>query len=91
MIDKFLWYIHCRYMNTTLQMWGNSLALRIPQAIAKQIQIGRGDDVELRVAANELRIRPARQRYRVSKLIGKITPANRHNEISWGKSVGKEF
>ena len=58
-------YIHCRYvMNTTIQMWGNSLALRI---------------------------RSARRRYRLAQLVRKITPANRHTETAWGKSVGKEL
>jgi antitoxin MazE len=78
-------------MNTTIQMWGNSLALRIPQAVARQLQVGNGDDVELSVEADGLRIRPARRRYRLAQLVGKITSANRHTETNWGKSVGKEL
>jgi antitoxin MazE len=78
-------------MNTTIQMWGNSLALRIPQAVARQIHVSNGDDVELHVDADGLRIRPARRRYQLARLVGKITPANRHTETSWGKSIGKEL
>jgi len=78
-------------MNTTIQMWGNSLALRIPQAVARQIHVNNGDSVELQVEADGLRIRSARRRYRLAQLVGKITPANRHTETAWGKSVGKEF
>ena len=38
-----------------------------------------------------LRIRSARRRYRLAQLVRKITPANRHTETAWGKSVGKEL
>ena len=78
-------------MNTTIQMWGNSLALRIPQAVARQIHVSSGDSVELHVDGDGLRIRPARRRYRVAQLVGKITPGNRHTETAWGKPVGKEL
>ena len=78
-------------MNTTIQMWGNSLAVRIPQAVARQIQVSNGDNVELRVDEDGLRIRPARRHYHLAQLVGKITPANRHTETAWGKSVGKEL
>jgi antitoxin MazE len=85
-------YIHCRYsMNTTIQKWGNSLALRIPQAIARQIHVSAGDDVELSVDLDGLLVRPARRRYQLAQLVRKITPANRHAETPWGKSVGKEL
>jgi antitoxin MazE len=78
-------------MNTTIQMWGNSLALRIPRAVARQIRVSKGDSVELRVEADGLRIRPARRHYRLAQLVGKITSANRHTETPWGKSAGKEL
>jgi antitoxin MazE len=78
-------------MNTTIQKWGNSLALRIPRAVARQIHVSNGDSVELQVEADGLRIRSARRRYRLAQLVGKITPANRHTETEWGKSVGQEL
>ena len=78
-------------MNTTIQMWGNSLALRIPRAVARQIHVSNGDTVELQVEADGLRIHPARRRYRLAELVSRITPANRHAETAWGKSVGKEL
>jgi hypothetical protein len=31
-----------------------------------------------------------RRRYALVQLIGEVTEANRHGEISWGPSVGKE-
>ena len=77
-------------MNTTIQKWGNSLALRIPKSVAQQISVGEGDDVELRVDARGLVVRPARRRYRLAELVRKITATNRHGETDWGKPTGKE-
>ena len=78
-------------MTATIQKWGNSLALRIPKAVAKQIQVSDGDAVELRVDQDGLNIRPARKRYELAQLVRKITPANRHAETDWGKPAGKEI
>lgn len=78
-------------MTATIQKWGNSLALRIPQAVAKQIRVSDGDDVVLSVGPDGLRVSPARRRYRLSQLVRKITPANHHVETDWGKPVGKEL
>lgn len=39
-------------MTATIQKWGNSLALRIPLAVAKQIHVKEGDPVTLKVGAS---------------------------------------
>jgi antitoxin MazE len=77
-------------MTTTVQKWGNSLALRIPSAVARQLQVESGDAVELKIDKDRLMIRAARPRYRLADLIYGIRPGNRHNEVDWGKSVGQE-
>ena len=77
-------------MTTTIQKWGNSLAVRIPKSVSQQIRVNEGDDVELRVEAEGLLVRPARRRYQLSTLVRKITPSNRHAETDWGKPAGKE-
>lgn len=77
-------------MNATIQKWGNSLALRIPKSVAQQIRVGEGDDVDLRVDAGGLVVRPARRRYRLAELLRRITDANCHRELDWGKPVGEE-
>ncbi len=78
-------------MTTTVQKWGNSLALRIPSALAREIRIENGDAVELRIDRNALIIRPTRPHYRLADLVSRIRPRNRHDEAEWGKSVGREF
>lgn len=77
-------------MTATVQKWGNSLALRIPSAVARQIAVESGDAVELSVDKGELTIRAARPRYRLADLVSQIRPANCHAEVSWGKSIGRE-
>jgi antitoxin MazE len=77
-------------MITAIQKWGNSLALRIPSAVARQIQVASGDEVELRVEGGALTIRAARPRYLLAKLLKDMKPANTHSEVDWGKAVGRE-
>jgi antitoxin MazE len=77
-------------MTTAIQKWGNSLALRIPSAVARQIRVENGDKVELRVESGALTIRAARPRYQLAKLLKKMKPSSGHGEVDWGKSVGRE-
>lgn len=77
-------------MNATIQKWGNSLAVRIPQAVARQIHVAEGAAVILHVDAETLNIRPARPRYRLNDLLKRITAKNTHPETNWGKPCGKE-
>jgi antitoxin MazE len=39
--------------------WGNSLALRIPSEIAKQMRVSAGEKVEIRLEGSQLVIEPA--------------------------------
>jgi antitoxin MazE len=76
---------------TTVSKWGNSLAIRIPQAIAKQASLNEGDCVAL-TFDNEgaIVLRPTRRKYELSELVSRITAKNRHGETDWGKPRGKE-
>lgn len=77
-------------MTATVQKWGNSLALRLPRAVAQQINVSEGQSVELKVTANRLVIRPARRRLTLDELLAKVTPENIHPETNWGPPRGKE-
>jgi antitoxin MazE len=70
--------------------WGNSLAVRIPKALAEQTRIEEGSEVELSVADGMLTIRPRAPIYRLDELLAQITPENRHDEVDWGEPRGKE-
>jgi len=77
-------------MKATIQKWGNSLALRIPLAIAKQIQVNAGDPVDLTVSAAGLTVKPARKNLRLDDLLDQVTPENLHEPSDWGADLGRE-
>jgi antitoxin MazE len=73
-----------------ISKWGNSLAVRIPLAIAKQASLGEGDCVTLALERGGIVLRPARRKYELSDLVAQITPKNRHPETDWGRPQGEE-
>ena len=94
LVDKapLLVYIQCRYMATTTQLskWGNSLGLRLPKSVAREVQLGEGDTVQVSVDNGTIVIRPSRPRYSLDELVRRITPKNRHDESDWGGPLGDE-
>jgi antitoxin MazE len=78
-------------MTTTLQKWGNSLAVRIPKTVANDVALGEGEAVDLRIANGEIVIAPIRaKKYRLEELVSRISGKNRHPEARTGKQVGRE-
>jgi antitoxin MazE len=72
--------------------WGNSLAVRIPQHLAKEIGLIAGGEVEIVAIDGNLTIKPKRQKqYSLDELIAGITPVNCHAAIDSGLSVGEEI
>ena len=77
---------------TTLSKWGNSLAVRIPLAIAKQASLAEGDSLSVSLdGEGAIVLRPTRRRYTLEQLVEGITPENRHTETNWGPPQGKEI
>ncbi|NJO40620.1 MAG: AbrB/MazE/SpoVT family DNA-binding domain-containing protein [Cyanobacteria bacterium CRU_2_1] len=71
--------------------WGNSLAIRIPQNLAKEIQLLEGDEVDLAVVDGKIVIKPrSRKRYSLDELVNAITSENLHTEVDTGIAVGNE-
>jgi antitoxin MazE len=71
--------------------WGNSLAIRLPQHLVKEIQLTEGIEVDLVVVDGNLVIKPrVRKRYSLDELISAITPENLHTEVETGTTVGNE-
>jgi antitoxin MazE len=76
---------------TTVSKWGNSLAVRIPQEIAKQARLNEGDSVALALDRDgSIVLRSGRPRYELEELVSRITRKNRHDETRWGEPKGKE-
>src|SRR5579862_1317326 len=80
--------IHMRN-ETTVAKWGNSLALRIPLAIARQASLSEGDCLALPLDSDGgIVLRPARRRYELAELVAQIMPENSHRETDWGQPQG---
>jgi antitoxin MazE len=80
-------------MQTKVQKWGNSLAIRIPKTIAKETKLTDGKQVELVLEKENLVIKPVRKKkkYALTDLLAAITDENCHAETDFGNSVGKEI
>jgi antitoxin MazE len=77
-------------VTTTIQRWGNSLAIRIPKVFALQAGLEENTEVEIGVRGGTLVVRPARKEWTLDELVAAITSSNIHGEISWGRRAGRE-
>jgi antitoxin MazE len=79
-------------MNTKIQQWGNSLALRIPKAFAVRANLYKGAVVDVSEEGGKIILTPVKRRkFTLEGLLSEVTKENIHGEISTGKSVGKEI
>lgn len=82
-------------MKVQFQKWGNSLAVRVPQVVAREIGAAEGKSADMTVENGALIVRPTARRrkrkYRLEDLVAGITPENRHPEIDWGPPRGREI
>jgi antitoxin MazE len=78
-------------MTTKVQKWGNSLAVRLPKEIAENVGFRQGSVVSIVGGAGLIYIRPLRPKETLEQLVRKINKKNRHSEIDFGKSIGKEM
>ena len=77
-------------MQTQIGKWGNSLAVRLPGAYAKDLGLKEGMEVEISLANGGLLLRPPPKVYSLEELVAGITPENLHEETDWGPAVGRE-
>lgn len=78
-------------MNAIVQKWGNSLALRIPSSLAKDVHLHQGSVVDVAVEEGKIVVKPEGERnYSLAQLLKGVTGDNLHSEHDWGGAVGKE-
>lgn len=69
-------------MKNKIEKWGDSLTVRIPDRLAKILQISEGSEVELRIVGKSLVIQPKLPENPIlSELVDRIFPENLHREI----------
>ncbi len=79
-------------MQTKVQKWGNSLALRIPKSFALNMDIKQNEFVDLSIGDGKLIITPITEKeYSLKELLAGVSKDNLHEEFDTGIPVGKEF
>lgn len=75
-------------MQSHIQKWGNSLGLRIPIQIAKQLNLHQGSLVILEIEDNRIIIQAPK--YNLDDMLKEITPKNKHHQILDDEQRGNE-
>lgn len=77
-------------MEAKIQKWGNSLGIRIPIGISRELSLENGSIVEITESDNQIVIRRIQKRT-LDELLSKVTDENIHEEVDLGKPRGKEL
>jgi antitoxin MazE len=70
--------------------WGNSHAVRLPKVVLEQAEMRDGDHLEVRVERGRIALEPVSPKLSLRDLVARISPNNLHDELDWGKPVGRE-
>jgi len=77
-------------MRTQVSKWGNSLAVRLPHAVVKEMKLEEGTVLEVKSAKAGVVLSKTQRRYVLTDLLKQVTAENRHGEDDWGQAVGRE-
>lgn len=78
-------------MRALVKKWGNSASVRIPAAILQAANLRLDEPVDVREESGRIVIEPLRRdNYDLAALVNEITDENLHDEIDFGKRLGKE-
>ncbi len=75
-------------MQAHIQKWGNSLGVRIPKGIAKELHLHPGSPVTLEIEDGRIVVQVPQ--YTLDALLEGITSKNQHHEIFDDAQEGKE-
>lgn len=75
-------------MQAHIQKWGNSLGLRIPIQIAKQLQLHAGSSVTLEIENGRIIIQSPK--YDLDAMLKNVTSKNLHHQILEDRQLGNE-
>jgi len=78
-------------METRVQRWGNSLALRIPKLLAAEAGLEHNSVIELTLVDGRLVITPVVEtELSLAALLAQVTEDNLHSEVDSGPATGGE-
>jgi antitoxin MazE len=75
-----------------VQRWGNSLALRIPRAFGRELNLRPESSVDMTIDSGRLILVPIEDAAvpTLSQLLDRVSDENRHPEVDSGQPVGNE-
>jgi antitoxin MazE len=77
-------------MEAMVQKWGNSLGIRIPNLIVRELSLKDGSSVDINDKGKVIIIKPI-EKNKLSEMLKNINEQNIHQEIETGGPVGKEI
>lgn len=80
-------------MQVRIAKWGNSLAVRLPKAIAEDLGLIEGQPVDVAVDNGAVRLKPRSGQFRLSELVAeakRLGASARPEIVDWGPDVGAE-
>jgi antitoxin MazE len=79
-------------MQTKIQKWGNSLALRIPKSFALNVNLKQNELVDISIDKGKIIISPiSPKKYSLEELLKGVSDNNLHGEFDTGAPAGKEI
>jgi len=81
-------------MQVRIAKWGNSLAVRLPKAIADDLGLTEGQAMDVAIERGVVNLKPATARVRLSDLVAeakRLGPAGHPEVVAWGGDVGAEI
>ena len=77
-------------MESTIRKWGNSLGIRIPNLIIRELSLKDGSIIDIIDNGNEIIIKPVKKS-KLSKMLDEVNDQNIHQEVETTGPVGNEI
>jgi antitoxin MazE len=77
-------------MEAVVKKWGNSLGIRIPNLIVRELALKDGSCVDINDKGKVIVIKPIRKN-KLPEMLSNINKQNIHKEIETGGPAGKEI
>ncbi len=77
-------------MTGQVAKWGNSLAVRLPKAMAQTLELHPGSEVVVELDHGRIVIAPAKPQFDLKTLLRGMHANNTHQSVDWGERMGRE-
>ncbi|GHU56249.1 multidrug transporter MatE [Clostridia bacterium] len=77
-------------MEAVVKKWGNSLGIRIPNLIVRDLSLKDGSFVDIKDTGNEIIIKPKRKN-KLTDMLNGINDKNLHEEVETAGPLGNEI